>query len=309
MRERPAVAVLGLGAMGTAMAQRLLQAGLHTTVYNRGRARSEALEAQGARVASSPREAVAEAEVVIAMLTDDAASRAVWEGEHGALAGLRRGALAIESSTLSPARVRALEQLASDRWVGFLDAPVMGSSDQATSGELVFLVGGEAAHVEQARAVLEHLGRSIQHVGPIGSGATLKLVANALLGAQLAALAEAFVLLEESGLSLGPALAALTSGSAASPVVRAVAPRLLAGDHTPRFALSLLVKDLGYALTEARARGVEQPVTEAALRLFARGEQQGLGPRDVSSVVEVLRVQREAGSGVGLSSGRATSIG
>ncbi len=289
MAERAAIAFLGLGTMGTAMVRRLLRAGLRTTVYNRGRAPAEALAAEGAHVAASPREAAAEADVVIAMVTDDAASRAVWEGEQGALSGARRGALAIESSTISAPRARALEQLASDRGVDFLEAPVMGSRDQAASGELVFLAGGEASRVERAGLVLAYLGHSILHVGPSGAGATLKLVANALLAAQIASLAEAFASLEKSGLALEPALAALTSGSAASPVVRAVAPRLLAGDRRPRFALSLLVKDLGYALAEARARGVEQPVTEAAYRLFTRGEQRGLGPEDVSSIVEVLR--------------------
>lgn len=289
MADRLAIAFVGLGTMGTAMVRRLLRAGLRTTVYNRGRAPAEALAAEGAYVAASPREAAAEADVVIAMVTDDAASRAVWEGEHGALSGARRGALAIESSTISVPRARALEPLAARRGVDFLEAPVMGSRDQAASGELVFLAGGEASHVERARPVLAHLGRSIQHVGPSGAGATLKLVANALLGAQIAALVEAFAFLEKQGLALEPAFAALTSGSAASPVVRAVAPRLLAGDHQPRFALSLLVKDLGYALAEAHSWGVDQPVTEAAHRLFARGEQQGLGPEDVSSVVKVLR--------------------
>jgi 3-hydroxyisobutyrate dehydrogenase len=287
MAERAAIAFLGLGTMGTAMVRRLLRAGLRTTVYNRARAPAEALAAEGACVASSPREAAREADVVFAMLSDDAASRAVWEGEHGALSGARRGALAIESSTLSAPRARALEQLASDRGIDFLEAPVMGSRDQAASGELVFLAGGEASHVERARPVLAHLGRSLQHVGPSGAGATLKLVANALLGAQIASLAEAFAFLEMSGLALEPALAALTSGSAASPVVRAIAPRLLARDHQPRFALSLLVKDLGHALAEARARGVEQPVTEAAYRLFARGVERGLGPEDVSSVAKL----------------------
>lgn len=292
MAEHATVAFLGLGTMGTAMVRCLLRARLRTAVYNRGRASAEALAAEGAHVAESPREAVSEADVVISMVTDDTASVAVWEGEHGALLGMRRGALAIESSTISAPRARALEQLASDRGVDFLEAPVMGSRDQAASGALVFLAGGEASRVERARPILAHLGHSILHVGPSGAGATLKLVANALLAAQIASLAEAFAFLEKSDLALGPALAALISGSAASPVVRAVAPRLLAGDHQPRFALSLLVKDLGYAIAEARALSLEQPVTEAAYRLFMRGEQRGLGPKDVSSIVEVLRASQ-----------------
>jgi 3-hydroxyisobutyrate dehydrogenase len=292
MADLASVAFLGLGAMGSAMARRLLRAGVLTTVYNRSRAPAEALAAEGARVASSPREAATTADLVIAMVTDDTASRSVWEGDDGALAGARPSALAIESSTISPARARALAQLAAGRGLAFLDAPVTGSRDQAVAGELVFLAGGAAPQVDRARPVLAHLGRSILHVGPSGSGATLKLVANALLAAHIASLAEAIAFLEQSDLALEPALAALTSGSVASPVVRSVAPRMLAGDHEPRFALHLLVKDLAYALAEARALGVEQPLAAAAHGLFARGEAQGLGSADVSAIVAVLRAAR-----------------
>jgi 3-hydroxyisobutyrate dehydrogenase len=291
MLEGPSIAFLGLGTMGSAMARRLLRAGLRTTVYNRGSGPAEGLVAEGAHVARSPREAARRADVLITMVTDDEASRAVWEGDDGALSGAPSGALVIESSTVSSRRARSLGEVAASKGLAFLDAPVMGSREQAAAGELVFLAGGDSSHVARARSLLAHLGR-IHHVGPVGSGAALKLVANAVLAAQIASLAEAFAFLEKSDLALEPAVLALASGSVASPVVRTVSARMLAGDRTPRFALSLLVKDLGYALAEARAQGVEQPITELVYRLFASAEERGLGHDDVSAVVEAMRERK-----------------
>src|SRR6266508_2922425 len=136
------VAFLGLGIMGGGMAQNLLKAGFPLTVYNRTRAKADPLAALGARVAGTPREAAANADIVIAMVGDDMASRAVWLGADGALAGARAGAVLVECSTLSLEWVRELAGLASERKLDFLDSPVTGSKDAAAAGELKLMVGG-----------------------------------------------------------------------------------------------------------------------------------------------------------------------
>src|SRR5918996_2950937 len=148
------VALLGTGTMGGRMAARLAQAGHPLTVWNRNRTRAEPFASLGARVADSPRAAAAGADVIIAMVADDDASRAVWLGDSGALAGARPGAVLIESSTLTPAWIRELATAAAERHCEFLDAPVTGSRTQAAAGELLFLVGGAAAAVERVRGVL-----------------------------------------------------------------------------------------------------------------------------------------------------------
>src|SRR5688500_11742318 len=142
------IGFLGLGTMGTGMVGRLLDAGHGVVVWNRTAGRTEPLRQKGATIASSPREAAAGADVVIGMVADDRASRAVWDGEHGAVRGLTAGSVAIECSTLSPGWVEELAALVQARGAAFLDAPVTGSKPQAANGELLFLVGGDAAALD-----------------------------------------------------------------------------------------------------------------------------------------------------------------
>src|SRR5437667_7255433 len=172
------VAILGLGIMGSGMAKRLLSTGFPLAVYSRSREKATPIAASGAFVANSPREAAERADIVISMVSDDSASRAVWMGEEGALAGARSGAVLIESSTLSLGWVKELAAAASQHDREFLDAPVTGTKPHAESGQLLFLIGGSAQAVEHARPVLSVLGRDIVHLGANGSGALMKLVNN-----------------------------------------------------------------------------------------------------------------------------------
>jgi 3-hydroxyisobutyrate dehydrogenase len=152
----PQIAFLGVGVMGKGMAARLLGAGFEVTVWNRTADRAEPLRQAGASIAASPRRAADGADVIIGMVADDRASRSIWTGDDGGLAGARSGTLCIECSTLSPEWVLELSRLASERGCSFLDAPVTGSKPQAASGEMVFLVGGEADAVDRARLVAVH---------------------------------------------------------------------------------------------------------------------------------------------------------
>ncbi|HUI57244.1 MAG TPA: NAD(P)-dependent oxidoreductase [Bryobacteraceae bacterium] len=283
------VALLGLGNMGAGMARRLLKAGFALTVYNRTRARAEALAADGAAVAVSPREAAEHADIVISMVADDNASRGAWMGDTGALAGARAGAILIESSTLSVAWVKTLAAAASTKGCAFLEAPVTGSKAQAESGELLFLAAGDAATLDSMRPVLAAMSRGVVHLGPIGSGATMKLVNNFVCGVQTAALAEAMATIENSGLNRDQALDVLCNGAPGSPLVKGVSRRMAERDYRVNFALQLMLKDLTYALAEGARHGVSLHTAQAALDVFRAAAAAGLGDKDMAAVVEPYR--------------------
>lgn len=285
----PRIAFLGLGLMGGGMARRLLGAGFSVTVFNRTPARAEPLAAAGARVAGSPREAAAGAEVVFSMVADDAASRAMWLGPDGAIAGAARGAVLVECSTLTVAWVQELAQAAAAAGAECIDAPVTGSKNQAAAGELNFLTGGNAAALETIRPALNAMGRSVTHLGPTGSGALLKLINNFLAGVHVAATAEAVAWIERTELDRAQAIAFLSDSAVGSPVTKTVAARMCAPDFTPNFFLRLMAKDLGYASGEAAKAG--QQLTSAAMArdVFQRAIAAGHGDKDMSAVVEPLR--------------------
>ena len=277
---------IGLGTMGAGMAGRLIDGGFPLTVYNRSAGRAEPLVHRGARLAASPREAAQGADAVIAMVADDEASRQVWLGDTGALAGMRNDAVAMDCSTLSPAWIR---ELAASARCPVLDAPVTGSRVQAAAGELRFMVGGDAAILERVLPPLKAMGREVVHLGPTGSGARMKLVNNFLCGVQAASMAEAMAFIERGGLDRDKALEILTNGAPASPMVKGLSARMASRDYGIYFALHLMGKDLRYAAAEAQTHGVTLRTAEAAEKLFQDACDQGWGDRDLSAVVEALR--------------------
>lgn len=281
------IGFLGLGIMGSRMAARLAAAGFPVSVFNRDSAKCAPLVAAGARAARTPREAALDAQVVLSVVADDQASRAVWQGEDGALASAR-GAVCIESSTLSAGWARELAAAAAEKSCEFLDAPVTGSKAQAASGELNFLVGGDAGTLERVRPVLAAMGKRILSVGPVGSGALLKLVNNFLCGVQIASLAEAMALLERSSVDRAKAMEILTGGAPGSPLVKIISARVAAGDYTPNFALALMAKDLRYAIAEAGERSLGLPTALAALDEFQRAVEAGYGEKDMAAVAAWL---------------------
>jgi len=196
--SQPHIAFLGLGLMGSGMARQLLAKGFPVTVYNRNPEKAQPFADAGAKVASSPKEASAGAQIIISMLADDNASRSLWLGNEGALTGAREGALCIESGTVTVDWVKELSAAAAQRGGELIDAPVTGSKTQANSGELNFLVGGSESALERGRAALSAMGKSIVHLGPTGSGALLKLINNFVCGTQLASLAEGLAMIERS---------------------------------------------------------------------------------------------------------------
>jgi 3-hydroxyisobutyrate dehydrogenase len=282
------IGFLGLGTMGFGMAARLVAAGFPVTAYNRSAAPGEALRKLGGHIAASAADAAAEAHIVISMISDDAASRSVWIGERGALAAMRRGAVAVESSTISPVWARELASLTAERGCALLDAPVTGSRVQAAYGELLFLVGGDAAPLEAVRPVLQPMSRGIMHLGPNGSGALMKLINNFVCGVQVASLAEAMKWIEKSGLP-ADAVSVLVNGAPGSPLVKTVADRMTRHAYETFFRVDLMAKDLRYAIEEARRAGMALVTADAALARFGEAVEKGLGAKDLAAVIEALR--------------------
>jgi len=282
------IAFLGVGVMGSGMTTRLLDAGLPVTVWNRNATRAEPLREKGAAIAASPREAAATADVVIAMVADDSASRAVWTGKDGALEGLRDGAVAIECSTVSPEWVTELAGLVEARGASFLDAPVTGSKPQAANGEVLFLVGGDAAVLDSVRDVLRPMSRDAVHMGPVASGARMKLVNNFMSAVQAVALGEALAFSHECGLDPVGAMHVLTNGAPGSPLVKTVGARMMAHDYGVNFFLRLMRKDVSYASDEARRHGVELRTAAAALARFDQAIAAGWGDVDFAAVAESI---------------------
>lgn len=285
----PHVALFGLGIMGSGMARRLLGAGFPLTVYNRHPEKAEALGREGARVASSPRDAVAGASIAIGMVADDAASRGIWIGDDGALAGMAPGGIVIESSTLTVGWVRELATAAAAAGCELLDAPVTGSKLQAAAGELTFLVGGSDRALETARPVLAVMAKSITHLGPTGSGALLKLINNFLCGIQAVSTGEALALIENSGLDRAKALEFLGNAAPASAIVKTMFARMTSGDYSPNFRMALMAKDMGYAIKEGKQNGVELTTAALALSAFEKAMAKGHGDEDFAAVVEPIR--------------------
>jgi len=283
-----AVAVLGLGAMGSRMAARVLKAGYPLRIWNRSPGAAADLVGAGATLAASPREAVRGAAFVVAMLRDDEASRRVWlDPVDGALAGLEPDAVAIESSTLSYDWVRQLGQVAQQRNLHFLEAPVAGTRPQAEAGQLIYLVGGGAADFTRVEPLLKCMGATVHLAGEIGSGALAKLCVNALLGVQVTALAELFGMLRRSGADVERTMKVVAATPVWSPVSTRTIDSMLSGNFAPQFPVELAEKDFGYALAAAGSPAAA-PTIAAALDVFRDAGSRGLQGANLTSVVQLF---------------------
>jgi 3-hydroxyisobutyrate dehydrogenase-like beta-hydroxyacid dehydrogenase len=275
------VAVAGLGAMGSRMAARLLDAGHRVVVWNRTPERAIPLVERGADRTATPAEAAERTEAVITMVASPEALVRVTEGPDG-IAAASSPVTVIEMSTVGPAAIERLRSVLPDD-VGLLDAPVQGSLGEAEGGTLRIWVGGDRGEVERWTPLLSSLGSPV-HMGPLGSGASAKLVTNATLLGVLTVLGEALGLAEGLGLERERALEALGATPLAEQVERRRAA-LESGVHPPRFTLSLARKDGDLIRDAAHTRGVELRVAPAARSWFEEAEAAGLGDEDYSAVL------------------------
>jgi 3-hydroxyisobutyrate dehydrogenase len=280
-----AVAVLGLGAMGHAVAARLLGAGHDVRVWNRTPGRDDELVAAGARRSTSPADAVRDADVVITMVTDPPALEAVLFGPEGAASAIPDTATLIDMSTVGPTEISSVVERVAP--VAVLDAPVLGSVPSVESGSLVILAGGDHAVFERHTELLSILGTPI-YLGASGSGAWLKLVNNAASTATLVALGELLALTDRAGLGIGDVLKGLEAGPLASLIER-WRPRLKAEDQSSYFRLALARKDLAIVFDEAERAGTKLTVAEAAAARCDEAIEAGLGDEDFGAIVAFLR--------------------
>lgn len=283
------IALLGLGLMGSGMAGRLLDAGYALTVYNRTTVKAQPLIERGAKLAKTPAEAASEAAIILSMLADDDVCRKVWLGKDGALTGAPEGSTLVESSTVTVSWIEELGRAARERNLDLIDAPVTGSRMQAAAGQLLFLAGGSAETIDKIRPMLKTMSRGIVHLGPVGSGARMKLINNFLCAVQVASLGEAMSLIERSELNPEQAVSILSGGAPGSPIVKTMSAHMLAREYEPNFAVKLMTKDLRYAMGEARQRSQTLTTAEPSLSLFEKAIAAGYGEQDVSSVVEQFR--------------------
>ena len=284
----PSIAFVGLGAMGSAMAQRLLAAGHHVTGYNRTRAKAEALASRGLVVADSARAAVKGAEVVLSMVTDSDALRDVALRDDGILAGLGRGAIWAEMSTVSPAVTRMLGERVQEKGATLLDAPVSGSTVTIAQGQLSFIVGGDPAALERVRPMLLAIGPTITHVGALGLAVTMKIAVNLSIGVQMLAFSESVLLAEKSGIPREKAVEALLKGVTASPMLKYRGPFVLDMPEEALFSVMLMQKDMRLALEQGRAVGVPLPSTGLVHELLTGARGLGLAEKDFAALFDVL---------------------
>ncbi|MBH1986788.1 MAG: NAD(P)-dependent oxidoreductase [Burkholderiales bacterium] len=277
------IALLGCGLMGQPMARRLLAAGHTLTAWNRTASKAQALVADGARVAASPAQAVAEADVVITMLQDGQAVHEVLFGDGAAASGLRAGTLFIDMGSILPEQARETAQRLHAQGVMALDAPVSGGTLGAEAGTLAIMAGGEAQAFEAALGVLQVLGRPV-HVGPSGSGQLAKLANQVIVGITIGAVAEALLLVERGGADPAKVREALRGGFAESRILEVHGQRMVEGDFAKRGSLAIQLKDLRNALHTAAQMQLDAPVTAALTALYADAAAHGMGELDQSGL-------------------------
>jgi 3-hydroxyisobutyrate dehydrogenase-like beta-hydroxyacid dehydrogenase len=281
-----AVAFLGLGIMGSRQAVHLARAGHDLTVYNRTTKTAEDWAAEhGARVARTPSEAAAAADVVISMVVDGPMVEALL---LDAADGARDNALFVDMSTIAPSQTRAIGGRLAERGIRFVDAPVTGSAPKAAAGTLTIMCGGDDADVEQARPLLEAMGETIVHVGALGQGEMAKLINNSVAAANAAVVAQALVVGKATGLDLEALTAVMAAGSGGSAMLDLKAGPMREHDYTTLFKLEHMLKDVRLCLEEAQAAGVPFPGAAAARDQYVAALGRGLGDRDFAAVLEAV---------------------
>jgi 3-hydroxyisobutyrate dehydrogenase len=283
------IAWIGLGTMGKFMAGHLLDAGHELTVHNRTRSREDAFAARGASRAATPREAAEGAELVCLCVSDSPDVEAIVLGDDGVAAGVARGAVVLDCSTIAPATARSVATALAERGAGAVDAPVSGGSEGARTGRLTAFVGGEDAHVAIARTALEAFCASITHLGGPGSGQAGKAVNQVLISGTYAALGEGLALGEREGLPLEALVAALGGGAAGSWILENRSGNVIHGTYPLGFKMELHLKDLRIALAEADRLGLPMEVTRVVAEQARRLVESGHGDEDSSSLARVAR--------------------
>jgi 3-hydroxyisobutyrate dehydrogenase len=282
------VGLVGLGRMGSAIAQRLGECGHEVIAWDKNQ---KAVAAQGNRVraADNPRAVAAAAEIVLSIITEDKGVRRVFTGKDGFLSGDVAGKLFIEMSTLQPMTHRALAPQVAAKGARLIDSPVLGSIPSVREGKLFALVGGDAADVARARSVLDHLTRRIIHLGPNGAGCAMKLAINLGMAVQVQALAESLALGLSEGLTLEQMLEVMSDAVTATPWFKGKLPVLKGEPGDITLDVRTLRKDMMSAVATGACNGVAMPATSGALASLAAAVAGGWGDKDLAEVPQFFR--------------------
>ena len=283
------IGIAGTGRMGGAIALRLIGLGHEVNVWNRSAAKTAPLAAAGATAYGTPRDLAAASEIILTIVTDAAAIDATYDGAHGLLSADVTGKLFVEMSTVRPEIEEALARRVRGRNAALVDCPVGGTVGPARDGKLLGFLGGDAADVARAKPVLDQLCRRVEHVGPIGGGARMKLAINLPLLVYWQALGEALLLCKSLDLDPARLLDILSDTSGGPNVLKVRGPAIAAALHGKEvapvtFDVDSIRKDLRTMIEEARALGATLPVTERALACFDDASRDGLGPKDASTL-------------------------
>jgi 3-hydroxyisobutyrate dehydrogenase-like beta-hydroxyacid dehydrogenase len=286
---------VGIGYMGRPIARRLLESGFKLTAYDRDRSKADELIRYGGTVAQSVSELSTSCNVVLSCLPSDEAVLDIYGGSDGVFANAHRGSLVIDLSTVYPETSQELSRLGAERGVEVLDVTISGSTPIAEKGLLTLFGGGDKECFDDAESIFRVIARKYFYLGPSGSGATMKLVVNTLLGIGMQAIAEAVALGEKAGLDRNRLLDVLSQTAVVAPAHVGKLERAMKSDYSPQFPLRLMNKDFGLILNLAAAVGVRMPATGAAFEVNARQSEQGQ-EQDFSAVILQMERQGHLGS-------------
>jgi len=289
------VAFIGMGTMGAPMAMNLLKAGFSVTVHNRTREREKPVAAAGAARAASPRAAAEGAEIIITCVSDTPDVEAILMGDDGVIHGAAGGAIVVDMSTISPSATRRMASELSQKGVRMIDAPVSGGSEGAQKGTLSIMIGGAAGDVSAVMPVLEAMGKTISHVGPIGSGQVTKAINQIVVAGTYWSVAEGVALGLKAGLDMEKVVTAVGSGAAGSWAMNNRSGNMIANNYPLGFRVRLHHKDLKIALEVARELGVTLPVAAFVDQVETGLVARGFGDEDISAIARSVREQ----SGIG----------
>jgi 3-hydroxyisobutyrate dehydrogenase-like beta-hydroxyacid dehydrogenase len=286
------VAFLGMGIMGSRMAANVALGEFELRVWNRTRERAERVaETTGAQLAETPAEAAAGADAVITMVVDSPEVEAVLFGDDGAAAALEQGAVVIDMSTIAPKAVAAIGERLGESGIGFIDAPVSGSSPKAEDGTLTIMVGASKEDYERVLPLLESMGELIVHCGPSGHGQMVKLLNNTLAATNAAVLAEAIAVARKADLDMDALVRVVGASSGNSTMLQLKSGPMIDHDFDPLFRLDHMLKDVRHTLNAAHELGAKTPVAEAAKSLYEAASELGKGDDDFAAVIEAVEPQ------------------
>ncbi|MDP6380028.1 MAG: NAD(P)-dependent oxidoreductase [Phycisphaerae bacterium] len=287
-KKRTRIGFIGLGTMGKAMAERLLDAGYLMTVWNRTAEKADSLVEAGARRGHVPMDVAKAAKFVIIMVTDDAALDNVLFGEHGLVRGIKRGTVVINSSTTSPAISYRAARTFSGRGFDYIEAPVTKNASAARQGALQILVGGKREAFTKAKPILETLGKSIHYIGDIGRAGVMKLACNLLAATMQQGFAEFFVFAKKAGIPFETVMEVLHAGPVDSPIYRSTEQAVVNPGGGVNFYLRHMLKDVNLALDLSRQMDLPLPLAAATRQMLVAARNLGRGDKDCSTIVELM---------------------